>query len=131
MKRLRRFSSLASQIVFDTKKENILIDNLKVLEGNISFELVDTDEKPKMDKVLSSISGLQVSENKGFYTISFTQEYQEEIKDSALKQAIGTIRNRLDEFGLAEPSVTQQGKDNIWCNCRALRVWKRSKELGI
>lgn len=108
-----RFSSLASQIVFDTKKENILIDNLKVLEGNISFELVDTDEKPKMDKVLSSISGLQVSENKGFYTISFTQEYQEEIKDSALKQAIGTIRSRLDEFGLAEPSVTQQGKDNI------------------
>lgn len=108
-----RFSSLASQIVFDTKKENILIDNLKVLEGNISFELVDTDEKPKMDKVLSSISGLQVSENKDFYTISFTQEYQEEIKDSALKQAIGTIRSRLDEFGLAEPSVTQQGKDNI------------------
>lgn len=108
-----RFSSLASQIVFDSKKENILIDNLKVLERSVSFELVDSDEKPKIEQILSSISGLQVSESNGFYNISFTQEYEEEIKESALKQAIGTIRNRLDEFGLAEPSVTQQGKDNI------------------
>lgn len=108
-----RFSSLASQIVFDTKKENVLIDNLKVLEEYVSFELVDSDEKPKIERILSAINGLQVSESNGFYTIVFAPEYKEEIKDSALKQAIGTIRNRLDEFGLAEPSVTQQGKDNI------------------
>lgn len=108
-----RFSSLASQIVFDTKKENILIDNLKVFEDKISFELVDTDEKPMLDKILSQINGLQVNENNGAYSIIFTAEYEEEIQSSALKQAIGTIRNRLDEFGLREPSVTQQGKDNI------------------
>lgn len=108
-----RFSSLASQIVFDTKKENVLIDNLKVLEEYVSFELVDSDEKSKIERILSAINGLQVSESNGFYTIVFAPEYKEEIKDSALKQAIGTIRNRLDEFGLAEPSVTQQGKDNI------------------
>lgn len=108
-----RFSSLASQIVFDTKKENILIDNLKVLEESVSFELVDSDEKSKMDQILSRISGLQVNEKSGLYTIGFTSQYREEIEQSALKQAIGTIRNRLDEFGLAEPSVTQQGRDNI------------------
>lgn len=108
-----RFSSLASQIVFETKKENILLDNVKASEDSVSFELVDGDEKSKMDQILSRMSGLQVSEKSGFYTIAFTPQYQEEIRQSALKQAIGTIRNRLDEFGLAEPSVTQQGKDNI------------------
>ncbi|MCX2717235.1 protein translocase subunit SecD [Helicobacter sp. MIT 21-1697] len=108
-----RFSSLASQIVFDTKKENILIDNLKVFEDKINFELVDTDEKPMLDKILSQINGLEINENKGTYSIVFSAEYEEEIQNSALKQAIGTIRNRLDEFGLREPSVTQQGKDNI------------------
>lgn len=108
-----RFSSLATQIDFETKRENILIDNLKVFDDNVSFELFDNDEKSKVDEILRKINGLYISENQGRYSISFTAEYEEEIKDSALKQAIGTIRNRLDEFGLSEPSVTQQGRDNI------------------
>ncbi|TLD96196.1 protein translocase subunit SecD [Helicobacter jaachi] len=108
-----RFSSLASQIVFDTKKENILIDNLKIFDDSINLELVDSDEKPMLDKILSQINGLQITQNNNNYSIRFTAEYTEEIRDGALKQAIATIRNRLDEFGLREPSVTQQGKDNI------------------
>ena len=31
----------------------------------------------------------------------------------AVGQAVETIRNRLDQFGLAEPSVTRQGKTDI------------------
>ena len=31
----------------------------------------------------------------------------------AVGQAVETIRNRLDQFGLAEPSVTRQGKVDI------------------
>lgn len=108
-----KFSSLASQIVFDTKSDKILIDNLKAFDDRISFELLDTEEKPKMQKILDKIEGLYIEEREGFYTISFTQTYIEMIERSAIEQAIGTIRNRLDQFGLLEPSVTQQGKDNI------------------
>lgn len=107
------FANLASQILFDTKKANILIDNLRVGESSITFELVDSDEKPLLDKILKDIKGLDIKESSGNYSIAFMDEYIEEIKDNALKQAIGTIRNRLDEFGLREPSVTQQGKENI------------------
>lgn len=108
-----RFASLASQIDFDSRKEKILIDNLKATDESVSFELFDLDEKPKLERILSQINGLQIQQNEGKYLITFSAEYQEEIKDNALKQAIGTIRNRLDEFGLREPSVTQQGKENI------------------
>lgn len=108
-----RFASLASQIDFDTKREKILIDNLKASEDSVSFELFDIDEKPKLDDILSRINGLYINEREGRYFITFTPEYEEEIQSSAIAQAIGTIRNRLDEFGLSEPSVTQQGKENI------------------
>ncbi len=34
-------------------------------------------------------------------------------KQNAIKQAVDTIRNRLNEFGLAEPTVAKQGEDKI------------------
>lgn len=108
-----RFSSLASQIIYDTKANRILIDNLKVLDESVSFELIDSDEKMTLESIFSKIQGLNISENGGHYRITFTQPYIDEIQRSAIEQAIGTIRNRLDQFGLSEPSVTQQGKDNI------------------
>ncbi|EOH2494716.1 protein translocase subunit SecD, partial [Campylobacter coli] len=35
------------------------------------------------------------------------------IENFALLQAVETIRNRLDQFGLAEPTVAKQGDDKI------------------
>lgn len=108
-----RFSSFASQIDYDTKSEKVLIDHLQVQEDSVNFELIDADEKPLLEKILAKNSGLEISENHLFYRITFSESYEEEIKKNAIEQAIGTIRNRLDQFGLSEPSVTQQGKDNI------------------
>lgn len=127
-----RLSSLASQISFDTRREKILIDNLKATENNVSFELFDSDEKPKLEQILASINGLQINENAGQYILSFSPEYEQEIKENALKQAIGTIRNRLDEFGLSEPSVTQQGQDNILVQLpgiKTLQEEQRARDL--
>ena len=35
------------------------------------------------------------------------------IKDSAINQALETIRNRIDQFGVAEPLVQRQGLKQI------------------
>ncbi len=91
-----------------------------------------TIEKNKLNKILSGINGLRISESNGTYTLSFTQEYEEEVKENALKQAIDTIRNRLDEFGLSEPSVTQQGVDNILVQLpgiKTLQEEQRARDL--
>ena len=112
--------------------KKILIDNLKVNENNVSFELFDSDEKSQLERILSDISGLQINENDGKYLIYFTPTYEEEIKNNALQQAIGTIRNRLDEFGLSEPSVTQQGQDNILVQLpgiKTLQEEQRARDL--
>ncbi len=36
-----------------------------------------------------------------------------EIKDKAVKQAVDTIRNRVDQFGVAEPDVVIHGTDRV------------------
>lgn len=46
-----------------------------------------------------------------------------------LQQAINTIRNRIDQFGVAEPSIVQQGTRRIIVEMPGLQDTKRAKEL--
>ncbi|STP12892.1 protein-export membrane protein [Helicobacter mustelae] len=108
-----RYASLASSIRFDVKQRQILLEKLHPKEDQVSFELIDSEDAKVIDAILAKINGIQVQKQGDFYTITFTPQEIEEIKKNAISQAIATIRNRLDQFGLSEPSVTQQGRDNI------------------
>lgn len=108
-----RYGSLASQINYYALDEQILLDGLNAHENSVSFELLDSNEKVKVDAYLKTIPGLNVVENHLNYTISFTETEIMNLKNFAIEQAIGNIRNRLDQFGLSEPSVTKQGEDAI------------------
>ena len=108
-----RYSTLATQINHDTQNSDILIDSLQSSDNNLSFELLDISKKATLDTLLSKIKGLDINEDNGKYNISFTQEEIKFIQSSSIDQAIDTIRNRLDIFGLSEPSVTKQGEEDI------------------
>lgn len=108
-----KYSSLATQINYDTQNSDILIDSLHSSDSDVSFELLDISKKDVLDGLLSKIKGLNISDVDNKYNITFTQEEINFIQSSSIDQAIDTIRNRLDIFGLSEPSVTKQGEDNI------------------
>ncbi|MDY2584092.1 SecDF P1 head subdomain-containing protein, partial [Helicobacter sp.] len=108
-----RYTSLAAQINYYALDEQILLDRLSVRGDFVSFELLDSNEKAKIDAYLKTIPGLNITENNLYYTISFTEAEIVTLKNFAIEQAIGNIRNRLDQFGLSEPSVTKQGEDAI------------------
>ena len=117
-----RYSSLASGINFYALEEQILLDGLSAQEDSVSFELLDSNEKTKIDNYLKEIQGLNVSENNLKYTITFTEVEIINIENYAIEKAIGNIRNRLDQFGLSEPSVTKQGEDSILVQLPGIRT---------
>jgi preprotein translocase subunit SecD len=51
------------------------------------------------------------------------------IKDSAINQALETIRNRIDQFGVAEPLVQRQGLKQIVVQLPGIKDPKRAKDL--
>jgi len=51
------------------------------------------------------------------------------IKDSAINQALETIRNRIDQFGVAEPLVQRQGLKQIVVQLPGVKDPKRAKAL--
>ena len=127
-----KVKSLASSIKFFTSDEEILIEDLRVSDNTITYAVLDTDELPKMDEMLSKIEGLDITKSGENYSIEYTEAEKLVIKEFALTQAVDTIRNRLDQFGLSEPSVARQGKDKIVVELPGIKSAeeeKRAREL--
>ncbi|MBI4401051.1 MAG: protein translocase subunit SecD [Nitrospirae bacterium] len=51
------------------------------------------------------------------------------IKDSAINQALETIRNRIDQFGVAEPLIQRQGLKQMVVQLPGIKEPKRAKDL--
>ena len=51
------------------------------------------------------------------------------IKDSTINQALETIRNRIDQFGVAEPMVQRQGLKQIVVQLPGVKEPKRARDL--
>ena len=109
-----KIKSIATAIKYFVDDEDILIDGLSIKsDDSIVFTILDMDERIKIDKMLDGIGGLEISKDDLEYTIRLSQEEEIKTKDQAVAQAVETIRNRLDQFGLAEPNVVRQGETDI------------------
>ena len=64
-----------------------------------------------------SLQGLDITELPAGETFGFSATVQEkqllELQQTALKQNITTLRNRVNELGVAEPVIQQQGADRV------------------
>ena len=44
------------------------------------------------------------------------------LRDRVVEQALQIIRNRIDQFGVAEPTIQVQGTTRSSCSCPASRI---------
>ncbi|GAA8564515.1 protein translocase subunit SecD [Helicobacter pylori] len=130
-----KYLSLASALEYNAKKQNILLKDIKSNLEGISFELLDEDEAKKLDALLLELQGhsqFEIKKEAEFYSVKLTPLEQEELRKNTILQVIGIIRNRLDQFGLAEPVVIQQGREEISVQLpgiKTLEEERRAKDL--
>ncbi len=106
--------SVAATIKYVLDDEEIIYDALDAHEDTITFEILDADEVVKAKTVLEKeLQGVTLSNNGPNFTATLTPEQVLKTQQDAINQAVETIRNRLDQFGLAEPTVAKQGEDKI------------------
>jgi preprotein translocase subunit SecD len=109
-----KMKSIATGIGYFTEKSDILVEDLKISEKNeISFIFLDSDDRVQIEEYLKKLDDVKYIQNGDTFTILITPEGSQAIQEQALNQAVETIRNRLDQFGLAEPTVAKQGNDKI------------------
>jgi len=90
-------------------------------EGNgLLILLRSADDRAQTLNILrsdQSLQGLDVVESKVGENFAITAKVQEkqliELQQTALKQNITTLRNRVNEIGVSEPIIQQQGADRV------------------
>jgi len=109
----------------DLKRKGFQI-SLKVLEdkGIEKFDKLLDDEFPEFRIVTKS-----QKDNKLSIVLDLPDSDVSEIKLKAAEQALETIRNRIDEFGVSEPDIRRQGERRILIQLPGVKDPRRAKEL--
>ena len=101
----------------------------------ISVQVKDEENIDKFNELLDDdFRDLRkVSEKKadGTYTVvlGLTDSDREQIEKLAVDQALETIRNRIDQFGVAEPDIRRQGENRILIQLPGIKDTQRAKDL--
>lgn len=100
------------------RQEKIRYLTVKQIKDTIVVKFRDAEIRDKavapIRKQLEELA-LEADERDGAYylTLRMTQVALVERKKAALKKNITTLRNRVNEFGVSEPVIQQQGDDRI------------------
>src|SRR5207244_1192759 len=62
-------------------------------------------------------------------TLNLDQRDAQRIRDNVVDQALKIIRNRIDQFGVSEPTVQAQGTDEIVVQLPGIQDPQRAKDL--
>jgi preprotein translocase subunit SecD len=65
----------------------------------------------------------------GRFTLTMSDKEISRLRDLSVRQGVETIRNRVDQFGVAEPTITRQGQDRILIQLPGLQDPERAKAL--
>lgn len=100
--------------------------------ATVSVQFQNADVKTQVQKLIDDFPTFVEKDGVGTAN-SVVWELRESeikrIKDSAINQALETIRNRIDQFGVAEPVVQRQGLKQIVVQLPGVKEPKRAKDL--
>ena len=109
---------LADDIKRDITEEDLEVDRVKVIFSTrqVNIRMVDNLDLPPVKTILGNYPFFSmVSEDSDglglVYQMSLDQVKQ--IEQNAVSQGLETIRNRVDQFGVSEPTIQAQGENRI------------------
>lgn len=111
-----------------------LYKSIKKQDDNISVVFKNIELKNKArDLIKSELVDLVVLESENsdelLLNIGISESAQKQAKENALKQNITTLRNRVNELGVAEPIIQQQGLERIVVQLPGVQDTARAKEI--
>ncbi|MBV2168117.1 MAG: protein translocase subunit SecD, partial [Bdellovibrio sp.] len=126
---------LLASMKAEMQKEQIPFSDVKSEkpeQGELQVVVAQAADKAKVEKFLADKYGtvLQVmGSTDTAVSVRYFDAYLNDYKNRVIQQAIETIRNRIDEFGVAEPSISQQGANRILIQLPGMADAEKAKQL--
>ncbi len=126
---------ISQEVRDQLKKERIRKVSLDRIEGTkIAATINDPQILDKFNELLKEnfdfLKRSTKTEN-GVTTVimELTEEESDQIEKLAVDQALETIRNRIDQFGVAEPDIRRQGERRMLIQLPGIKDTDRAKDL--
>jgi len=113
------------------EEENLPLVSAKREKTTVELEFLTPEAAQKATSLIKEDYGemfsVSVSGNK--ITLKLKPEYASKEVDRLAEQALETIRNRVDQLGVAEPVIVRNGKDRIIVELPGIKDPERAKKV--
>ncbi|MBN1365875.1 MAG: protein translocase subunit SecD [Syntrophaceae bacterium] len=130
---MERTSNELKESLMDSR---VRFRNLKKAEGaTISMELTESEGKNDLEKVLQDkypdleIDSTSLRDAEQLVTLKINDRRANELKRLTVEHSLETIRNRVDQFGIAEPEIIPEGENRILIQLPGIKDPERAKKL--
>lgn len=130
---MERLSENLKESLMDNR---IRFRNLKTTEdGMISLELTESTAKTDLEKILRSdyqdleIDSSSARDGGQLVHLKMNDKRALELHKITVEHSLETIRNRVDQFGVTEPEIVQQGENRIMVQLPGIKDMERAKNL--
>lgn len=121
------------ELARELRDDDIGVKGVDHAGRTLTVHLESADQRQAFDEfVATRFPSLEISSTGGSLAdieLSPTTREVEQIKRLALEQSLETIRNRIDQFGVAEPIIQRQGANDIVVQLPGVQDPQRAKEL--
>jgi preprotein translocase subunit SecD len=114
------------------RNEKLRYQSVSKDNGFIKVKLNSADDKPALMKLLDKdFRALEITEPKeqDQVWLKLSEKEVRDIKKFAVAQNMTTLRNRVNELGVAEPVIQQQGENRIVVQLPGVQDTTRAKEI--
>ncbi|QGZ60634.1 protein translocase subunit SecD [Paraburkholderia acidisoli] len=133
----KKLDSDASDVRSLLRDKNIRDGGVNRVGQTVVVNFADSAVAAQARSVLSGSGGVselvwaqQNAPDGGFQLVgTFTPAVKKTVQDAALKQNIQTLHNRVNELGVAEPVIQQQGDDRIVVELPGVQDTAKAKDI--
>jgi len=116
------------------REANISGVEVQRIEKSLRIRPSTQEAKNSVEKLLADQFPILSTEGaptpaEGEISLVFDRRERQRLQEYALDQSLETIRNRIDQFGVAEPTVQRQGNQDILVQLPGIQDTTRAKEL--
>ncbi len=118
----------------DLRGEKIRYAGIRNTPSGIEIKFRDAENLAKAERFLKTRGNDMVfndisSGGNYFLRATMSENYLRQIREEALQQNITTLRNRVNELGVAEPVVQRQGAERIIVELPGVQDTARAKDI--
>ena len=112
------------------RKERISYSGVARESQSIQVKFTDAADMAKAEKILGKeFPDVTLKEGDKTLVATLGPAVQKQIQEFALKQNIQTLHNRINELGVAEPIIQQQGLDRVVVQLPGVQDTAKAKEI--